>query len=92
MQDVKIGGIPIGEGHPCFIVAEIGINHNGDLDYRKNDSSIVAFAAGCNAVKFQKTDHGHCVLSRGAGQAPGKPFRLTNGDLKGGLEFGEERI
>jgi hypothetical protein len=29
---VNIGGKPVGEGHPCYVVAEIGINHNGDLD------------------------------------------------------------
>ena len=29
---VKIGDRWIGEGHPCFVIAEVGINHNGDLD------------------------------------------------------------
>jgi N,N'-diacetyllegionaminate synthase len=44
--------VPIGLGRPCFIAAEIGINHNGDLDlaHRTIDA---AKAAGADAVKFQ---------------------------------------
>jgi len=43
----------IGEGHPCYIIAEIGINHNGSLDIAKKLIDEAA-AAGCDAVKFQK--------------------------------------
>ncbi len=32
MKPVTIGGKAVGEGHPCYVVAEIGINHNGDID------------------------------------------------------------
>ena len=35
MAEVKIGNSLIGEGQPCFIIAEIGINHNGDIDVAK---------------------------------------------------------
>ena len=38
-----------------FITAEIGINHNGDMDICKNLIDVAA-DAGCNAVKFQKRD------------------------------------
>jgi len=50
---LKIGDVGVGEGNPAFIVAEIGINHNGILDLAKRliDAAV---AAGCNAVKFQK--------------------------------------
>jgi N-acetylneuraminate synthase len=43
----------IGTGHPVYIIAEIGINHNGSLDIAKKliDEAVVA---GCDAVKFQK--------------------------------------
>jgi len=43
----------IGEGHPVYVIAEIGINHNGSLDIAKKliDEAV---AAGCDAVKFQK--------------------------------------
>lgn len=57
---VEIGGRPVGRGHPTFIIAEIGINHNGDLGIAKRliDAAI---AAGCDAVKFQKRTPELCV-------------------------------
>jgi N-acetylneuraminate synthase/N,N'-diacetyllegionaminate synthase len=42
----------IGNDMPCFLVAEVGINHNGDLDLAKK-SIAAAVAAGADAVKFQ---------------------------------------
>ena len=50
---VTIGDFVLGDGHPAFIVGEIGINHNGDIELAKRliDAAI---DAGCNAVKFQK--------------------------------------
>jgi N-acetylneuraminate synthase len=50
----------IGDDHPCFIVGEIGINHNGDLDVAKR-LMRVARDAGCDAVKFQKRTPEKCV-------------------------------
>jgi N-acetylneuraminate synthase len=43
----------IGAGQPVYIIAEIGINHNGSLDIAKKliDEAVTA---GCDAVKFQK--------------------------------------
>ena len=49
---ISIAGTPIGAGHPCFVIAEAGINHNGDISLAK-DLIHAAAAAGCNAVKFQ---------------------------------------
>jgi len=43
----------IGEGEPVYIIAEIGINHNGSLDIAKKLIDEAAIA-GCDAVKFQK--------------------------------------
>ncbi len=54
-MSVQIGGRKVGGGHPCFIVAEIGINHNGSLDIAKQLIDV-AVEAGCQAVKFQKRD------------------------------------
>jgi N-acetylneuraminate synthase len=52
-MSVRIGSTLIGEGHPCYVIAEIGINHNGFVE--KACALIdVAVAAGANAVKFQK--------------------------------------
>ena len=50
----------IGDGHPVFIIAEIGINHNGSLDIAKKLIEG-AKAAGCDAVKFQKRTPEICV-------------------------------
>jgi len=51
-HEVKIGGDIIGDGHPTFIVAEAGINHNGDIALAKK-LIVQAKEAGANAVKFQ---------------------------------------
>ncbi len=53
MLQVNIGGTQVGQDKPIFVVAEIGINHNGDLNTAKKLIDAAA-AAGCNAVKFQK--------------------------------------
>lgn len=50
---INIGKRWVGEGYPTFIIAEIGINHNGDLTIAKRLVDV-AVMAGCDAVKFQK--------------------------------------
>lgn len=57
---VKIGNKLVGPGHPVFVVAEIGINHNGSLELAKKLIDG-AHAAGCDAVKFQKRTPEKCV-------------------------------
>ncbi len=59
-SEVTIGTRRVGPGHPVFIVAEIGINHNGDLGIAKKLIDVAA-AAGVDAVKFQKRDPDVCV-------------------------------
>lgn len=49
---VRIGRRPVGPGHPCFIIAEAGVNHDGDLQ-RAHRLVDVAAEAGADAVKFQ---------------------------------------
>lgn len=49
---VEIQGRPVGEGAPAYIVAEIGINHNGDMDLAARTIAAAA-RAGVDAVKFQ---------------------------------------
>jgi N-acetylneuraminate synthase len=56
----EIAGYTIGEGHPTYVIAEIGINHNGSLDLAKR-LIAVAKAIGCDAVKFQKRNPEKCV-------------------------------
>lgn len=49
---VKIADRLIGEGEPCFIIAEAGVNHNGDINLAKKLIDV-AVQAGADAVKFQ---------------------------------------
>ncbi|MEX0955327.1 MAG: N-acetylneuraminate synthase family protein [Rhizobiaceae bacterium] len=51
-RQLQIGDRLIGEGHPAYLVAEIGTNHNGDLDLARKTIDA-AKAAGADAVKFQ---------------------------------------
>lgn len=89
MDRVRIGNRLVGDDQPCFIVAEIGINHNGDIDLAKRLISV-AVAAGCDAVKFQKRTV-HVVYSPEELAKPREnPFGATNGDLKYALEFEQE--
>jgi len=60
MSSVWIGDRLVGDEQPCFVVAEIGINHNGDLRLAKQLIDVAASAA-CNAVKFQKRTPELCV-------------------------------
>ena len=53
MQKIRIGNKTIGEGHPTYIIAEIGINHNGDYDIARELVEVAA-EAKVDAVKFQK--------------------------------------
>jgi N-acetylneuraminate synthase len=59
-REIKIGDHWIGDGHPTFIVAEIGVNHNGDIDTAKKliDAAV---HAQVDAVKFQKRTPELCV-------------------------------
>jgi N-acetylneuraminate synthase len=50
---VKIGNRVIGEGQPVYVIAEIGLNHNGDVEIAKKLIDVAA-EAGAEAVKFQK--------------------------------------
>lgn len=49
---VRIGARAIGDGEPCFIIAEAGINHNGDIE-KANTLVDAAARAGADAIKFQ---------------------------------------
>jgi N-acetylneuraminate synthase len=49
---IRIGNHPVGDGHPPFVVAEVGINHNGDVTLAKL-MVRAAKAAGAHCIKFQ---------------------------------------
>jgi N-acetylneuraminate synthase len=57
---IQIGNKQVGPGQPTYVIGEIGINHNGDLDLAL-DLIGMAADAGCDAVKFQKRTPDLCV-------------------------------
>jgi N-acetylneuraminate synthase len=57
---IRIGDRLVGRDHPVFVIAEIGINHNGSLQLAKKLIDGAALA-GCDAVKFQKRTPEKCV-------------------------------
>lgn len=87
---VQIGTSKVGPGHPCFVIAEIGINHNGDIEIAKRliDAAV---AAGCDAVKFQKRTVGVVYSPNELDRPRGSPFGSTNRELKEALEFGRTK-
>jgi len=89
MATVKIGSRLIGDDQPCFITAEIGINHNGDIDLAKRLISVAVIAC-CDAVKFQKRTVDVVYSPAELAKPRENPFGSTNGDLKYGLEFEQE--
>jgi N,N'-diacetyllegionaminate synthase len=52
MKNIHVGERAVGDGQACLIIAEIGINHNGDMDLAL-ETIVAAAAAGADAVKFQ---------------------------------------
>lgn len=72
-----------------FIIAEIGINHNGDVELAKQLIRM-AWICDCDAVKFQKRTVGY-VYSKEYLESPREsPWGTTQGDQKRGLEFGRK--
>ena len=90
MRTVKIGNRLVGDGQKCFVIAEIGINHNGDVGLAKK-LIAAASAANCDAVKFQKRTVDVVYTAEELAKPRPNPFGETNGDLKRGLEFGREQ-
>lgn len=88
MAEVKIHNVPVGDGHPCFVIGEIGINHNGEIGIAKKLIDV-AEAAGCNAVKFQKRTVDVVYTPEELDKPRESPFGETNRALKIGLEFGQ---
>ena len=88
---VEIAGRRVGHGEPSFVVAEIGINHNGELGLARKLISAAA-TAGCDAVKFQKRTIDVVYSTEELERPRESPFGTTNRELKRGLEFGEEEF
>lgn len=87
---VKIADKLIGDNYPCFVIAEIGINHNGSVELAKKMIDI-AVTTGCDAVKFQKRTVDVVYSKEELAKERKSVFGNTNGDLKRGLEFDYEQ-
>ena len=89
-REITIGNRRIGEDHPVYVVAEIGINHNGDLDAAKQliDAAV---AAGADAVKFQKRTPELCVPEDQRDKMRQTPWGyITYMEYRRRVEFGED--
>ncbi|NMC15279.1 MAG: N-acetylneuraminate synthase [Chloroflexi bacterium] len=89
-REVTIGNRKVGDGHPAFIIAEIGINHNGSLEFAKQ-MILAAHQAGVDAVKFQKRTPELCVPEHQRSQMRDTPWGyITYLDYRYKVEFGQE--
>ena len=73
----EIGGRPVGEGHPTYVIAEAGANHNRDLAIARELVDVAA-EAGADAVKFQ-TYSGESLYSS---KAPGFEYLAPISDKR----------
>ncbi len=89
-REIRIGDRWIGEGHPTYLVSEIGINHNGDLATAKALIDA-AKTAGVDAVKFQKRTPELCVPEEQRDQMRETPWGyISYLDYRHRIEFGAE--
>jgi sialic acid synthase SpsE len=91
-KKVKIGNRYIGEGEPVYIIAEVGINHNGDLEIAKQLVNA-AVDSGADAVKFQKRTTNEILTKEGLEKPYNSPhaFAPTYGEHRNKLEFDESQ-
>ncbi|MBQ6479902.1 MAG: N-acetylneuraminate synthase family protein [Anaerolineaceae bacterium] len=89
-KELKIGKHIIGTGHPTYIIAEIGINHNGDIDIAEK-MIRAAKKAGVDAVKFQKRTPLLCVPPEERNKMRETPWGyITYLEYREHVEFGQE--
>ena len=89
-REIKIGNRMVGDNHPAYIVAEIGINHNGSVEVAKQLIDA-AKHSGVDAVKFQKRTPELCVPEHQRSQMKDTPWGyITYLDYRYKVEFDEE--
>lgn len=87
-REVTVAGREVGDGAPVFVVAEIGINHNGSIDLAREMIEGAA-RAGCDAVKLQKRTPELCVPRDQWYVERDTPWgRMTYIDYRYKVEFG----
>ncbi len=88
---VKIGETWVGDGYPVYVIGEIGINHNGDVEIAKKLINE-AYHAGLNAVKFQKRTPEICVPKEQQSQMRETPWGyISYLDYRYKVEFDEDQ-
>ena len=88
MDTINLTKRKIGKGQPTYVIAEIGINHNGRLNLARElvERSV---EAGADAVKFQKRDAASMMIASKINQNPvGRLSKATDDILEGAPEFG----
>jgi N-acetylneuraminate synthase len=89
-RQIRIENRRIGDGHPTYIVSEIGINHNGDLEIAKQLIDV-AVNSGVDAVKFQKRTPELCVPTDQQDKMRETPWGyITYLDYRYKVEFGPD--
>src|SRR3990172_5026249 len=90
-RELRIGNRMVGDRHPAFVIAEIGINHNGDLGIARQMIDA-AVHAGVDAVKFQKRTPEISTPSEQRRQMRETPWGyITYLDYRYKVEFNEEQ-
>jgi N-acetylneuraminate synthase len=86
-----LGNRQVGQGHPVYVIAEVGINHNGDLEVAKKLIDMASLA-GCDAVKFQKRTPELCVPDEQKDLKRETPWGvMTYLEYRHRVEFGYEQ-
>ena len=88
-MEIKFLEKKIGDRHPVFIIAEIGLNHNGSINIAKKLIDV-AVEAGCDAVKFQKRAIDKVYTKEELDAPRPSPWGTTNRAQKEWLEFSIE--
>lgn len=90
-REIRIGNRSVGDGYPAYLIAEIGINHNGDLGIAKQMIDA-AVHAGVEAVKFQKRTPEISTPPEQQKQMRETPWGyITYLDYRHKVEFNEEQ-
>lgn len=89
MQRIKVGHKFIGPGAPVFLVGEVGLNHQGDLEMARKLIHLAA-ETGLDAVKFQKRDPSSLLTETALNQPYDSRFGQTYGEHRRNLELGAE--
>jgi len=88
-RTIRLGSRMVGDGQPTYVVAEVGINHNGDLDVARRLIDAAAHA-GVDAVKFQKRTPALCVPAEQKDVKRETPWGyITYLEYREKVEFGE---